>query len=239
MDKKEILSSAAAAVNQKKPNFFVRAWRRVKRSAAAFWRRLRALDAMAFFNILLLALVVAMLLVMLGSARRQSARKRDAERPAGQILIINGRASAVWTRRPTVVVSRNGMAMVERPAAANRRPARKSARNQISIAALPLKKKSVTVIRTVLPKSVMVDGRAARGAGLRPMTTINGDLYLQNMSKYTLPCGVRVNGNLFLRNVRLMKFCGGFEVKGNIYVSSNSSFGPIPRNAYLGGQVVF
>jgi hypothetical protein len=238
MGKKEILSNAAAAINQKKPNFFVRAWRWVKRSASAFWRRLRALDAMAFFNILLLALVVAMLLVMLGNIRGQSARKRGAERPSGQILIINDRASAGWTRRPTVVVSRNGAVMVERTAAADRRAAKKSARNQISIT-LPLKKKSVPVARTVLPKSVMIDGRAARGAGLRPMTTINGDLYLQNMSRYTLPCGIRVNGNLFLRNVRLMKFCGGFEVKGNIYVSSNSSFGPIPRNAYLGGQVVF
>jgi hypothetical protein len=238
MDKKEILSNAAAAVNQKKPNFFVRAWHRIKRSAAAFRRWLRALDAMAFFNILLLALVVAMLLVMLGNIRGRSAAKRGADGPSGQVLIINGRPRIDWTRRPTVVVSRNGAAMVERTAAADRRAAKKSARNQPSIT-LPLKKKSVPVARTVLPKSVMIDGRATRGAGLRPMTTINGDLYLQNMSTYTLPCGVRVNGNLFLRNVRLMKFCGGFEVRGDIYVSSNSSFGPIPRNAYLGGQVVF
>lgn len=73
---------------------------------------------------------------------------------------------------------------------------------------------------------------------LRNGDTIRGNLYLQNMRKYTLPCGVRIQGNLFLRNVNMVQFCGAFTVTGNIYVSPKSSFGPLPRTARLGGQVI-
>jgi hypothetical protein len=69
-------------------------------------------------------------------------------------------------------------------------------------------------------------------------TYIRGNLYLQNMHKYVLPCGVRIDGNLFLRDLNLLQFCGEFTVNGNIYVSPRSSFGPIPRNARVRGQII-
>ena len=67
---------------------------------------------------------------------------------------------------------------------------------------------------------------------------INGNLFIQNMRKYTLPCDARINGNLFIRNVDKLRFCGKFTVKGNIYVSPRSSFGPIPSNARIDGNVI-
>ncbi len=73
---------------------------------------------------------------------------------------------------------------------------------------------------------------------LRHGAIINGNLYLQNMRKYVLPCNVKVNGNMFLRNVNMLQFCGKFDVSGNIYVNPTSSFGPLPSDAILGGQVV-
>ena len=73
---------------------------------------------------------------------------------------------------------------------------------------------------------------------LRSGDTVRGNLYLQNMRKYTLPCGIRIEGNLFLRDVNMVQFCGAFTVTGNIYVSPKSSFGPLPRTARLGGQVI-
>lgn len=84
---------------------------------------------------------------------------------------------------------------------------------------------------------VIIDSRGA-ATMLRNGDKIRGNLYLQNMRKYTLPCGVRIEGNLFLRDVNMVQFCGEFTVTGNIYVSPKSSFGPIPRTARLGGQVV-
>ena len=69
-------------------------------------------------------------------------------------------------------------------------------------------------------------------------TQINGNLYLQNMRKYVLPCDIKITGNMFIRDVTMLQFCGDFEITGNIYVSPRSSFGPIPRTARLGGQVI-
>ncbi len=67
---------------------------------------------------------------------------------------------------------------------------------------------------------------------------INGNLYLQHMYKYVLPCDIKIDGNLFLRDLGILHFCGRFDISGNIYVTPNSSFGPIPKNAYLGGQII-
>jgi hypothetical protein len=67
---------------------------------------------------------------------------------------------------------------------------------------------------------------------------IDGNLFVQNMRKYTLPCDAKITGNLFIRNVNRLTFCGAFTVKGNIYVNRESSFGPIPSNARIGGQVM-
>ena len=69
-------------------------------------------------------------------------------------------------------------------------------------------------------------------------TQINGNLYLQNMRKYVLPCDIKITGNMFIRDVTMLQFCGDFEITGNIYVTPRSSFGPIPRSAHLGGQII-
>lgn len=107
---------------------------------------------------------------------------------------------------------------------------------------LPLNQNHAIIDKTkkacVLNGNVMIDGDFP-DTKLSSGTQINGNLYLQNMRRYTLPCNVNVDGDLFLRNVDMLRFCGSFTVTGNIYVSHNSSFGPIPRDARLGGQVIF
>lgn len=67
---------------------------------------------------------------------------------------------------------------------------------------------------------------------------IDGNLFIQNIRKYTIPCGAKINGNLFVRNVDKLSFCGEFTVNGNVYVNRQSSFGPIPRNAKIRGQII-
>jgi len=67
---------------------------------------------------------------------------------------------------------------------------------------------------------------------------IEGNLFVQNMAKYTLPCGVNIKGNLFVRNVSKLYFCGDFTVSGNVYVNRYSSFGPIPKKSRIGGHVI-
>ena len=84
---------------------------------------------------------------------------------------------------------------------------------------------------------VIIDSRGAARM-LNNGSEINGNLYLQNLRKYVLPCDIKINGNLFVRDVNMLQFCGDFEINGNIYVTPNSSFGPIPRNAHVNGQVI-
>lgn len=85
---------------------------------------------------------------------------------------------------------------------------------------------------------VIIDGERV-GKRLHNQTYINGNLIIQNMRGFTLPCGVKVNGNLIVRNINALNFCGDFIVNGDIYVSEDSSFGPIPRNARIRGQIIF
>lgn len=84
---------------------------------------------------------------------------------------------------------------------------------------------------------VIIDTRAG-GRMLRSGATVRGNLYLQDMNKYVLPCNIKIQGNLFLRDIGILQFCGKFSVSGNIYVTPSSSFGPIPRDAYVGGHVI-
>jgi len=86
---------------------------------------------------------------------------------------------------------------------------------------------------------MIVDGARPGDGNLRPGASIRGNLFIQNHRRITLPCGVFIDGDLHLRNVGLLSFCNDFTITGNIYVSKNSSFGPIPRTARLGGQVIF
>jgi len=71
-----------------------------------------------------------------------------------------------------------------------------------------------------------------------PDHDIVGSLTLQNMNKFVLPCGLHINGDLIIRNVRIVRFCDGLSVSGNILVSSDSSFGPLPKDAKILGQIV-
>ena len=109
---------------------------------------------------------------------------------------------------------------------------------------VPVKKSEVQIAKRHIAKQnkqlmgdVIIDSRGA-GRMLESGMVVNGNLYLQNMHKYTLPCNIRVNGNVFLRDLGLLQFCGDFTITGNIYVSPRSSFGPIPRTARLGGHVI-
>lgn len=90
-----------------------------------------------------------------------------------------------------------------------------------------------------LSGDIIIDGEDISSIKLMPGDEISGNLIIQNLRKFNLPCNIKINGNLILRHVGLVRFCGAFTITENIYVSRDSSFGPIPGNARLGGQVLF
>ena len=101
----------------------------------------------------------------------------------------------------------------------------------------PVTERQTARVNNTMYGDVIIDSRGA-AMMLNNGYEINGNLYLQNMRKYVLPCDIKITGNMFVRDVNMLQFCGKFEIAGNIYVTPTSSFGPIPRNAYVGGQVI-
>ena len=101
----------------------------------------------------------------------------------------------------------------------------------------PVAERQTARINNKMFGDIVIDSRGA-ATMLSNDTEINGNLYLQNMRKYVLPCNIKITGSMFIRDVNMLQFCGDFDITGNIYVSPRSSFGPIPTNSRLGGQVI-
>ena len=195
-----------------------------------FWNWLCGINLIAMVNLaLLIAIIVlfSMLIMDVIGCRKQIV---IVAKPAAteQITITEADAPRNVKQRPVL------------PIKVDSQTYKKTATVNI----VPVKRSEVKVARTQTATrdnkfwgDVIIDSRGA-GAMLGNGAQVNGNLYLQNMRKYTLPCDIRINGNLFLRDVNMLQFCGDFVVTGNIYVSPRSSFGPIPKTARVGGHVV-
>lgn len=85
---------------------------------------------------------------------------------------------------------------------------------------------------------VIVDGKNSIDS-IKQNENLVGNLYVQNMYNYTLPCDISIKGNLFLRNLGRLKFCGKFTITGNIYITENVSFGNFPKGSRLEGNIIF
>lgn len=118
-------------------------------------------------------------------------------------------------------------------------PIKKEIKSSATPVAQPVVKtyKSVKLVQKSLAGDLIIDGFFP-SEKLYNGVKIDGNMYLQNMNRYTLPCDTHIDGNLILRDVNMLRFCGSFTVTGNIYVNRNSSFGPIPKTARIGGQVI-
>jgi hypothetical protein len=149
-----------------------------------------------------------------------------------QVIVVS---SAKNTQTITTENSRNGV-----PALPLRRN-EKTGRMPCKISVVPVKESDNPALHAQgdgkIYGDVVIETRG-EAAVLKNNAQINGNLYLQHMHKYILPCGIKINGNLFLRDLHMLEFCGDFTVTGNIYVSPRSSFGPLPRGARIGGQVI-
>ncbi len=233
-------AAARRRTTRKKAGFWARAWdavcwpfRMIARVARRIWAWIRSIDLIGLVNLtLLIAIIVlfSMLIIDLVGCCKKSV-----------VVVADAPAVAVVPDKPQITVTESAA-----PATIKPRP---------TAATLPVRRDPVTR-KFVSPTIVVTHSKFERNnapkqlngdviidrRGAQPILTdgirINGNLYLQNMRKYILPCGTVINGNLFLRDVEMLQFCGDFTVTGNIYVSPRSSFGPIPRTARLGGQVI-
>ncbi len=208
-------------------------FRMIAKLARKLWAWIRSIDLIGLVNLtLLIAIIVlfSMLIIDIVKCNKKTVVV-VADTPMiavtdnrPQITVTDKAAPASITPRPTLPLRRDAATrrMIDKPVTVA------TSRQIVPCDAKPAHELHGDIIVDRNPGSPIL----ARGVW------INGNLYLQHMRKYTLPCGTVVRGNLYLRDVDMLQFCGDFTVTGNIYVSPRSSFGPIPRTARLGGQVI-
>lgn len=216
------------AIRNRVVQYATRAWGACRRGARRVWDWVRGLDMVALVNITMLVAIIvlfSMLIIDIMNCRRGA---HNVDTPATP-QIVDTRTVRNRPARPTLPMKMDQDARVMINAPVNVVPVRKC---DVKMA----RRQTARIDETIYGDTV-IDSRGAATI-IKSNTNVRGNLYLQNMRKYTLPCGVRVDGNLFLRDVNMLQFCGEFTVTGNIYVSPRSSFGPIPANARVGGNVI-
>jgi hypothetical protein len=209
-------------------------WKQICRVCKWVWNWLCKINLVGLVNLTLLVAIIAlftMLIIDVVGCRRN------------QVVVIN-QNDVVETVVPVKAANKK---VVQRPVkpVTNVLPLKKDSANEmvnepINVAQVqvnPVTEKQTAKVNNTMYGDVVIDSRGA-GKMISHNTNVRGNLYLQNMRKYVLPCGVRIDGNLFLRDVNMLQFCGKFVVTGNIYVSPRSSFGPIPGTAKVGGQII-
>ena len=230
--------------NKNAKTFWARTWdiictpfRAIGRVCKKIWAWIRSLDLIGLVNSTLLCAIIVLF----------------------SMLIID---IVKCNKTPVVIVAQNDIETNIKPQiSVSEQPAPRSVRTRTVSATLPLRTDTKTRefidapvnVAHVKPDMVAIQQTArcgkvmygdviidSRGAAtmLKSGDIVRGNLFLQNMRKYTLPRGVRIEGNLFLRDMGLLQFAGEFTVTGNIYVTPTSSFGPIPGTARIGGQVI-
>ncbi len=201
----------------------------------ALWKWIASINLVALLNLaLLVSIIVLFSLLIIDLRKGANANSNVAQKPVIEQTTTVTQAQpeqkpVVKPRRITSLpvkhnAQRKALAMPIRVARVQQNP------TAIKQVAVIVKTKTVmgdTVIDHHDMTSVLPNG-----------AHITGNLYIQDLRKYTLPCNIVIDGNLILRDVNMLNFCGDFTVRGNIYVSPRSSFGPIPSTARVGGQVI-
>lgn len=207
-------------------------WRLLCRIFSAIWNWLKSIDIIGMINLTLLVAIIVLFSSLIAD-----------------FVCCNKCSKSNVNKSNVVAVSKNtdSRKVVQRKFSTNL-PVKVDAQTNIKpkIKTIGLKKPQVIRELSVpanelkpqnLSGDVIVDVHPSAPT-LQNGVYINGNLFIQNVNKYTLPCGATINGNLFVRNVARLNFCGDFTVKGNIYVNRESSFGPIPDNARIDGNVI-
>lgn len=219
-------------------------WKFICRLCNKVWNWLKSIDIVGMINLtLLVAIIVLVISLFSGFA---CCKKCDKSVKAAQNNVVSVVKPNKTVKKPVVNNNMNRK-VVKRKFNVNlpiKADPQTNIKPQIKTVGVkkPMIVKELSFPANELPKQklggdVIID--TFRDATvLSNGVNINGNLFIQNMRKYTLPCGAVINGNLFIRNVEKLRFCGEFTVTGNIYVNRQSSFGPIPGNARVGGQVI-
>ncbi|MBN1325187.1 MAG: hypothetical protein JW974_03130 [Alphaproteobacteria bacterium] len=243
---RRVEKSKDAATKAKKKNkndiskFWTKFWnivswpiRATKTMCNKIWHWLRLIDLIGMINLTLLITIIVLFSVLIMNILGY--RNKEF------VLVASDEAPMTITTTD-ITVDKTNPAILRKTERIQRKIVRTtitlplkrvSCRNSDKIKLVKSAKKEYNMYGDIIIDGIKPSDKLSSGI------KINGKVYLQNMRKYTLPCDIHIEGDLLLRNVEMLKFCGDFTITGNIYISRNSSFGPIPKTAKLGGQIIF
>lgn len=220
-------------------------WRLICRICRAIWNWLKSIDIVGMVNLTLLVAIIVLFLSLISDVvccRKSNTGNNTNAPTTNQVIDKWAKQPAGENRRVVKRRYTNATATVlpVKVADADKNVVRPQIRTigvdkpeivrETAIAAneLPQQNLSGDVIVEAGPTSPVLSN------GVK----IDGNLFIQNMRKYTIPCDMKINGHLFIRNVNKVTFCGKFKVNGNVYVNRESSFGPLPEGTKINGQII-
>ena len=211
-------------------------WRLLCRICNAIWNWLKSIDIIGMINLTLLVAIIVLFVSLISDF--VGCKKCDKKFVATNAsnVVMTQKAKPVENRR---VVKRKYSTVL---------PVKMDTQTNITPKIRTVGVAKPEIIRELslpaneLPQQVLsgdvIIERHPASPVLSNGVKVNGNLYIQNMRKYTIPCDAKINGHLFIRNVNKVNFCGKFKVNGNVYVNRESSFGPIPEGTKINGQII-
>jgi len=209
------------------------------RACRALWNWLKSIDVIGMINLTLLVVIIMLLCVLVSDftrCRKVSVANSEFANRVESVDMSGKKQSATDSRK---VVKRTFKTTL--PAKADEQTNIKPKFKTVGVAKPQIIKElsfpAEELPNQVLSGDVIVDNYPSSPV-LSNGVKINGNLIIQNMRKYTIPCDAKINGNLFIRNVAKVNFCGKFKVNGNVYVNRESGFGALPDGTKINGQII-
>ena len=237
MDKKQKIKKAARKTrwnNIKKRIARIISW--PWRACCAVWRWLKSIDVIGMINLTLLLVIIVLFGALSVNFMRGERAFADITNRQNDVTMVKNTQKTADSRK---VVKRTFKTSL---------PIRTDKQTNIKpkIKTVGVKKpeivKELSFPANELPKQILSGDVIVDNYPSSPVLSngvkINGNLIIQNVRKYTIPCDAKINGHLVVRNVERLNFCGKFKVNGNIYVNRGSSFGAIPDGAKINGQII-
>lgn len=209
-------------------------WNLLCRICRAIWNWLKSIDIVGMINLTLLVAIIVLFLSLITDFVRCNKCEKSANANKSNVVMMQKENND--NRR---VVQRKFSTTL---------PVKMDNQTNITPKIRTIGVKKPEVIRELstpsneLPQQTLsgevIVERGSNAPVLSNGVKVNGNLYIQNMNKYTIPCDAKINGHLFIRNVNKVNFCGKFKVNGNVYVNRESSFGPLPAGTKINGQII-
>lgn len=216
---------------KKKTSWIKRVWNKICGWFKCFWNWLKGINLVALLNLALLSAIIVLFSMLILDVTKQ------ANTPVVIVADSTERGIVSEFKEPKTD-TRHIKPRAVLPLSQNASDSKTIGFvRTVKARPAPIVTQNIPCQNNVLLSDTVIDSRYTATV-LKNGTQVNGNLYIQDMRKYTLPCNVVINGNLILRNTGILNFCGDFTVQGNIYVSPRSSFGPLPNNARIGGHVI-